>query len=240
MRRTLVFALLTVTAVSAGAQLVAEGLREQIRVQQQLLEQRETALQENRALTVEAWRRVERGTTELLRAQRQGETVESLRLRDRDLREAESDLEMHLAESRQLRRAILEGRSTVAALEAEIARLGGDGVRRADPLTGTWDLVIGPAGHEGRMYLQLDGTLVQGTYELDGGWTGSMRGTFVSGKVRLERIDSQIGFAAIFIGQLVWEGEEARLQGTWEATQLAAGVPAAGTWVARRMDPADE
>jgi hypothetical protein len=62
----------------------------------------------------------------------------------------------------------------------------------------------------------------------------------VSRKVRLERIDSQIGFAAIFYGRLVRGGNDARLEGTWEATQLASGLPSAGTWVADKVsEPAE-
>ena len=71
------------------------------------------------------------------------------------------------------------------------------------------------------------GTLVTGTDSPAGGWNGSFRGTLVAGKVRLERIDSQIGFAAIFYGRLVSAGSSSRLEGTWEgdtARQRSAGV----------------
>jgi hypothetical protein len=105
---------------------------------------------------------------------------------------------------------------------------------RDDPLTGTWRLVVEPGGQEGLAYLRLEGTLVQGTYRLSGDWTGSLRGTFVADKVRLERIDSQVGFVAILHGRLEGRGEGARLQGSWEATQHATGIPSAGTWVATR------
>jgi hypothetical protein len=102
------------------------------------------------------------------------------------------------------------------------------------PLTGTWALAVDP-GQEGTMFLQQQGTLVTGTYALSGGFSGSFRGTLVAGKVRLERIDSQIGFAAIFYGRLVGQGRNLRLQGNWEATQLATGLPSTGNWTARRV-----
>jgi hypothetical protein len=95
-------------------------------------------------------------------------------------------------------------------------------------------LVVEP-GQEGVAYLQQQGTLVSGTYSLSGGFSGSFRGTFVAGKVRLERIDSQYGFAAIFYGRLVGRDRNARLQGNWEATQLASGLPAMGSWTATRI-----
>ena len=102
------------------------------------------------------------------------------------------------------------------------------------PLTGNWRFVVEP-GQEGVGYLQQQGTLVTGTYTLSGGFSGSFRGTFVAGKVRLERIDSQYGFAAIYYGRLVGQGRNARLQGNWEATQLASGLPSMGNWTATRI-----
>jgi len=71
-------------------------------------------------------------------------------------------------------------------------------------------------------------------YQLSGGWKGSLRGTFIDGDVRLERIDSQQGFVAVYTGRLVTRDTEKRLEGTWDATNLAAGLPTSGTWVARR------
>jgi len=94
--------------------------------------------------------------------------------------------------------------------------------------------VIEPGGIEGTAELRLDGTVIMGTYELEGGWYGSFKGTLVAGKVRLERIDSQLGFAAVFYGTLD-AGEPPRLSGTWEGTNLAAGQPAGGSWLAERL-----
>jgi hypothetical protein len=187
----------------------------------------------------EVWARIELQTTNLLRAQREGETVDSLRLRDEDLRRAEAELLDTVFKSQQLRRSILENRTMLAAIDEEVQRISSEvGVAEA-PLTGTWRLVVDP-GQDGTAYLRQQGTLVTGTYSLAGGFTGSFRGTLVAGKVRLERIDSQIGFAAIFYARLVGQGRSARLQGNWEATQLASGLPSAGTWTARRIDEVTE
>ena len=82
--------------------------------------------------------------------------------------------------------------------------------------------------------LLLDGTLVSGVYQLSGGWKGSLRGTLVGGNVRLERIDAQLGFAAVYTARIVSRGGEKRLEGTWDATNLTAGMPVSGTWVGRR------
>ena len=144
-----------------------------------------------------------------------------------------------LSRSQQLRRSLLENRTMLAAIEIEMQRLTAVVGSAEAPLNGTWRLVMEP-GQDGFAYLQQQGTLVSGTYAISGGFTGSFRGTFVAGKVRLERIDSQIGFAAIFYGRLVGRGDNLRLQGTWEATQLASGLPSHGNWTARRVSEDQE
>lgn len=219
--------------VLAAAQ-VAESLREQIRLREDLLARQLRELGEMREELREIWVRLEQETGGMLQAQSEGETVESLRLRDVDLRKAETEFLAALFESQRQRSSILENRNMIAAIELEVQRLATEVGGAEAPLTGSWRLAVEP-GQEGVVYLQQQGTLVSGTYSLSGGFSGSFRGTFVAGKVRLERIDSQYGFAAIFYGRLVGQGRNARLQGNWEATQLASGLPTLGTWSATRI-----
>jgi hypothetical protein len=227
----LVFVLLQ-PVVAAGQ--VAESLKEQAKVREDLLATQIRELTGLREDLREIWTRLEQQTGGLLQAQRDGESVESLRLRDVDLRKAETELLAILLDSQQKRSSMLENRAMIAAIEVEVQRLAA-GIGGAEaPLTGTWRLAVEP-GQEGIAFIQQQGTLVTGTYSLSGGFSGSFRGTFVAGKVRLERIDSQYGFAAIFYGRLVGQGRNARLQGNWEATQLASGLPSAGNWTARRV-----
>jgi hypothetical protein len=229
-----------VAPVLSAAEPVTQSLREQMTVERALLEREVARWDDERAQLQEAWVRVERESADLMRAQRQGESLDSLQLRDEDLRKAESDLIMHLHAMQQVRRSMLESLAAIAITEAAIERLQNDVGVAEDPITGTWRVVMEPGGHEGLMALQLDGTLIQGTYRLTGDWTGSVRGTLVAEKVRLERIDSQMGFAAILHGRLQVRGETVRLQGSWEATQLATGLPASGTWVAERVSDVEE
>ena len=223
-----------------AAKPVTEALREQLRIHQEMLRQNLLELEDQRAVIQEAWVRVERGAADLAAAQQHGESLESLRLRDEDLRKAESELLMQLFVMQRVRRDILEGQALIDTTEDEIRRLAKEVGPRFDPLTGTWKVVMEPGGQEGLMYLRLDGTLVQGTYRLSGDWSGSLRGTYVSGKVRLERIDSQIGFAATLYGRLVVRGDSARIEGNWEATQLSAGMPSGGSWAADRLEELEE
>ena len=232
--RRLVFLLITLAvSLSAHAQ-VADSLREQAKVREMVLAGQIREMVEIREDLRELWTRLEQQSGGLLQAQSEGETVDSLRLRDKDLREIEAQMRAAVSRSQQLRHSMLENREMLAAIGIEVERLTAVVGAAEAPLNGTWRLVVEP-GQDGFAYLQQQGTLVAGTYALSGGFTGSFRGTFVSGKVRLERIDSQIGFAAIFYGRLVGRGENLRLQGNWEATQLASGLPSRGSWTATRV-----
>ena len=235
MRRVvLVVMVIALLLPAAATAQVAASLREEVKVRENLLVTQVRDLAEMREEMRELWTRLEQQTGGLIQAQRNGESVDSLRIRDDDLRKTESEFMASLFEAQQQRSAILENKDMIAAIELEVERLATEMGGPDAPLTGTWRMVVEP-GQEGVAYLQQQGTLVAGTYTLSGGFTGSFRGTFVAGKVRLERIDSQYGFAAIFYGRLVGRGQNARLQGNWEATQLASGLPSAGSWSARRV-----
>jgi hypothetical protein len=171
---------------------------------------------------------------DLLRAQRDGEDLGSFVARSTDLRHAESELESLVGNSQQLRSTIGARRAYLEQVQAEIRRMEQASQATGDELSGRWTVTIEPGAMTGTFDLRLDGTLVTGVYQLSGGWRGSLRGTLIGGDVHLERIDAQQGFVAVYSGRLVMQGNERRLEGTWEATNLAAGMPGSGTWVARR------
>ncbi len=75
--------------------------------------------------------------------------------------------------------------------------------------------------------MTLDGTIVSGEYTLEGGFSGSLRGTLVNDRLRLERVDSRLGFSAIFYGRVARDGSS--IAGTWEATTFGAGASGAGS-----------
>lgn len=233
-RMMLLAATLVIVAPLSGGAQVADGLREQVKIHEIVLQGQLEALGEARQELRELWSQLEEQTGNLMRAQQEGETVESLRLRDDDLRRVESEFAAAIVKFQQERRATLDNRTMLAALATEVERLSVEVGDAEAPLTGTWSLVVEP-GQDGLAYLQQQGTLVTGTYALSGGFSGSFRGTLVAGKVRLERIDSQIGFAAIFYGRLVGQGRNLRLQGNWEATQLASGLASSGNWTGAKV-----
>jgi hypothetical protein len=110
--------------------------------------------------------------------------------------------------------------------------------RERDALSGRWTVRVLPQGLTGTMELELDGTIVGGTYELDGGFSGSLRGTFVRTHLILERIDAEQGFDVVYEGDLAASGDVIR--GQWRATLLDRPGPPGGDWVAQRVRPTTE
>jgi len=198
------------------AALMAEGIAE---------------LERQNGLMQEIWARVDAGSAAMIDAQSQGADLDALRTREDQLQELESQLLMRLFEVQRVRRDVF---AHLAVIEAA-GNLGAQASDEFEVLDGPWDITVQP-GLTGKIFLVQQGTLVSGTYEFSGGWTGSLRGTLVANKVRLERIDSQLGFAAIFYGELNVGAEPNVIRGRWEATQLAAGMPSAGGWRAIRSD----
>jgi hypothetical protein len=171
---------------------------------------------------------------DLLRAQKDGEDLGGYTARASDLRHAESELTALLGTADQLRATVGARRAYLDQVQAEIRRMEEARQAAGDELSGRWTVAIEPGGLTGVFDLRLDGTIVTGVYQLSGGWRGSLRGTLVGNDLRLERIDTQQGFVAVYTGTLVQRGNEKRLEGAWEATNLAVGMPGSGTWVARR------
>jgi hypothetical protein len=241
MKRPMVLALALAAAASwtVAASSLGEMFRTELEVQRRLMTTTIKTLGNHQADLQEAWTRADRLAEDLLRAEQDGESAASLRLRDQDLREAEGELIMHILASQRLRSQITEIQTRIEQIQEILKQVEGTKENKEDPLSGRWHLVIEPGGQEGDLELSLNGTLVSGIYHLSGDWYGSFRGTFVAGKVRLERVDSQLGFAAVFYGRYSG-GDTPRLEGTWEGTHLAAGQPAGGSWVATRLPEPEE
>jgi hypothetical protein len=154
--------------------------------------------------------------------------------------QAAADARARVQAGQDRRRAISERLAErvrrLAALREEIARRR-ETLRNvlSDPLTGRWEVFINPGERRGFYRLSLDGTILSGDYVLDGGFHGSLRGTFVGDRVTLERIDSELGVDARFYGRLTL-GATRRIAGTWDGTQIAPAPvygPVAGTWAAQ-------
>ncbi len=104
-------------------------------------------------------------------------------------------------------------------------------------LSGTWDLVLMPTRQRGTATLRQTGALINGTYRLEGGWSGSLQGTLVNRKVFLVRIDSKLGKSMELEGYLSSDGQQIR--GSWLDYELAGGTGATGQWSAERRADSD-
>lgn len=116
----------------------------------------------------------------------------------------------------------------IGFLEGEAGRPG----TPTDPLSGTWRVTVTPQNQAGTWTLTLNGTLVSGTYKMNGGAAGSFRGTYSDNRLRLERVDATRGFDSVFLGSV--DPATGRLSGSWTAQDLASGQPAQGQWSAVR------
>jgi hypothetical protein len=231
--RHLSFVVVLVVGIAGfpASPVAAQDVRTIAAIHAALLTEGIDALERQEGQVRETWVLVDAGAGAMVEALRQGEELDALRARDEHLQELESLLLMRIFDVQRVRREVLANRAIVEAADG----LAASASDQVGVLTGNWTLTVQP-GLKGTAYLVQQGTLVSGTYELSGGWTGSLRGTLVANKIRLERIDSQLGFAAIFYGELNTGVDPPVIQGRWEATQLATGMPSAGGWQAVRAD----
>lgn len=146
----------------------------------------------------------------------------------------EEEREQVVAEQRVLLDRLIEKKKKVELLEARMSNLRQRDLEESGALSGEWSVVLLPTGQRGIFRLEQTGTVVNGTYTLDGGWTGSLQGTLISRKVFLVRIDSRLGRSMEFEGILSTEGTIIR--GTWINYDLAAEGGAQGQWSATRSD----
>ncbi|HEU4401137.1 MAG TPA: hypothetical protein VFT43_03455, partial [Candidatus Polarisedimenticolia bacterium] len=152
--------------------------------------------------------------------------------REEEILKAEQAIEALAMEGRRLRAEIRETQSRLDLLQDRISRLRKTLPSDNESLTGSWDVTYLPSGDKGIFTLRQSGTLLVGEYSLEGGWKGSLQGTFVDGKLLLHRIDSKLGRSSDLEGTLSTDGKTIR--GTWQNFILSGGTPVNGSWVARK------
>jgi hypothetical protein len=156
---------------------------------------------------------------------------------EKKVERAEQDLEALVREGRLLRTLIRTTQDRIEILQERISGLRQKLPADSESLTGRWDVSYLPSGDTGVFTVRQSGTLLVGEYVLEGGWKGSLQGTFVDGTVLLHRIDSKLGRSSDLEGSLSPDGQTIR--GRWQNFVLSAGSAANGTWVARKR-PQDE
>jgi hypothetical protein len=158
--------------------------------------------------------------------------------REREVAAAEKELEAVSLEGSRLRAQIRGTHDRISLLQSRIRGLRDTLPADDESLTGSWDVTYLPSEDKGLFQLRQAGTLLVGEYTLEGGWTGSLQGTFVNGKVLLHRIDSKLGRSSDLEGTLSPDGLTVR--GRWQNFILSGGQPTSGSWVARKRPRAQE
>jgi hypothetical protein len=152
--------------------------------------------------------------------------------REAEILKGEMELEGLARAGHSLRGEIRDAHARIEVLAERIARLRKTLPSDNESLTGIWDVTYLPSGDKGVFQLRQSGTILLGEYTLEGGWKGSLQGTFVDGKLLLHRIDSKLGRSSDLEGTLAPDGRTVR--GTWQNFILSGGEPTNGSWVARK------
>jgi hypothetical protein len=152
---------------------------------------------------------------------------EDIQRREDAVSAAEGDVRTLLDRRRLVAERIVERRRNVVLLAEEL-RSKVRPAATADVLSGKWNVTMDPGEQRGVFHLSLDNTIVSGDYTLEGGFSGSLRGTLVGDRLRMERVDSQLGFIGIFYGRLARDGSS--VAGTWESTTFGVGAAGQGKW----------
>ncbi len=147
--------------------------------------------------------------------------------------ENEQEVRLLLEKRRLLVDRIVERRRSIIALEAELLTK-----KPPDAVSGRWAVTLDPGAQRGVFHMTLDGAIVTGDYTLEGGYSGSLRGTLVSDRLRLERVDSLLGFSTVYYGRVARDATS--IAGTWEATTFGNGTASAGVWKAMREEEKEE
>ncbi len=158
--------------------------------------------------------------------------------REEEIQKTEQEVIALSQETRRIRDDIRDAHARIELLSERISRLRKTLPSDTEALTGAWDVTYLPSGDKGLFQLRQSGTLLVGEYTLEGGWKGSLQGTFVDGKVLLHRIDSKLGRSSDLEGALAPDGRT--LRGTWQNFILSGGEPTSGQWVAKKKQEKGE
>jgi hypothetical protein len=164
-------------------------------------------------------------------------TPEELDQREAAVGRAEQELEALTIQARDLRIRIRDSQERIQLLQDRSGKLKRNLPSDNEALTGTWDVTYLPNNDKGSFTLRQSGTIVAGEYSLEGGWRGSLQGTFVNGKILLHRIDSKLGHSQDLEGTIAPDGKT--LRGRWQNFILSGGQATSGDWVAQKRDRGD-
>lgn len=108
----------------------------------------------------------------------------------------------------------------------------------AAPAEGTWELTLFPQKTKAFFVLRQKGTMLEGEFSMEEGFTGSLVGTFVNDKVTVERVDSKLGRAGKYTGR--YNPQTGTITGSWFLYDISGPGPVSGEWVANRSESEED
>jgi len=133
------------------------------------------------------------------------------------------------------RTSIYDNLDRLSRLGEELEQVENRSLVQTEGVGGVWEIDARSAfaGTYGLMKLDLNGTMISGTYRLSNGHQGSVHGSLVGDSVKLTRTDSRRGDDLWIEG--TFDRDRGEIVGTWKSKILGTGRPEHGEWTATRI-----
>ena len=135
---------------------------------------------------------------------------------------------------RRLQEQIADSRERIRFIQERLAKLHRPAAEEPEGITGTWDVTYLPSNDKAVFVLRQSTALIEGEYQQEGGFRGSLQGTFINGKLVLHRIDSKLGADRDLEGQV--SGDLKSIKGTWLSRIIGDGTPVNGAWTGKKRE----
>jgi len=135
---------------------------------------------------------------------------------------------------RRLQEQIADSRERIRFIQDRLSKLHRPAAEEPEGISGTWDITYLPSNDKAVFVLRQSTALIEGEYQQEGGYRGSLQGTFINGKLLLHRIDSKLGAVSDLEGQLSTDLKS--IKGTWLSRIIGDGTPVNGAWSGKKRE----
>lgn len=135
---------------------------------------------------------------------------------------------------RRLREQIADSRERMRFIQDRLATLQRRAPEEPEGLSGSWDVVYAPSNDRAIFSLRQSGAIIEGEYQQDGGFRGSLQGTLINNKLVLHRIDSKLGAVSDLEGQVA--ADQKSIKGTWLSRLIGDGAASNGAWTGKKRE----
>jgi hypothetical protein len=137
---------------------------------------------------------------------------------------------------RRLREQIADSRERMRFIQDRLVVLQKKSpAEEPEGLGGSWDVVYAPSNDRAVFSLRQSGAIIEGEYQQDGGFRGSLQGTLINNKLVLHRIDSKLGAVSDLEGQVSLDQKS--IKGTWLSRLIGDGTASTGAWTGKKREP---